>query len=458
MSDIYLLEILLTDQTKKKSSLIHNKTPFRKSIFLKLLISIIVAGILINILVIMFFRSIFRSAQTGILSKNLNQYVQYIIRDLGSPPSFDKAFIKSKELSIQIRYESKSNSWSTSKNVFTLKEINTFKDFNINNSYFKRRQFIKVVPAEEGYLIFQLNLSRHRAEPDQTRIIILILFLSLILIGVYITIKRILKPIKLINQGVNEIISGNLDHQIKISSKDELGNLTFTFNKMTQQIKNMIYSKQQLLLNVSHELRSPITRMKISLEFLNNQKIKSNLKEDINEMEKMVTEIIETERLNSQYGQLNLQSQNIIQIIQEVISNMNNNPPGIILQTSEASLYLSLDRDRIITVFKNILDNALRYSSHQSDPIEISLQNDDNNLKVFIKDYGQGIPQNDLPYIFEPFYRVDKSRSKKTGGYGLGMSICLKIMKEHGGAIDISNNDSNGITVCLHFPKYMNTY
>ncbi len=110
-----------------------------------------------------------------------------------------------------------------------------------------------------------------------------------------------------------------------------------------------------------------------------------------------------------------------------------------------------MDSEPIRIVLKNILDNAFKYSRADSNPIEISIRVDNDSTINKIIDDGPGIPEEDIPQLFEPFYRVDRSRSKMTGGYGLGLSHCNKIMNAHGGTIEISNNKDRGVTVTLSF-------
>ena len=130
-----------------------------------------------------------------------------------------------------------------------------------------------------------------------------------------------------------------------------------------------------------------------------------------------------------------------------------NKTPGIRWVSLPEKLLLNMDAERIRIVFKNLLDNAFKYSRADSNPVEISIRADSNVIKVKIIDDGPGIPEEDIPQLFEPFYRVDRSRSKKTGGYGLGLSLSKKIMDAHGGKIEISNNEDRGVTVTLSFKK-----
>jgi signal transduction histidine kinase len=140
-------------------------------------------------------------------------------------------------------------------------------------------------------------------------------------------------------------------------------------------------------------------------------------------------------------------------IIKEVLQDFQNKSPGIKLTSLLESIFLNVDTDRIKTVLKNVIENSLKYSKSESQPIEISIDEEEKSVVIRIKDHGSGIPKEELPYIFEPFYRIDKSRSKETGGYGLGMSLCKKIMEAHGGTIEISSELNIGTTVILRFEK-----
>jgi signal transduction histidine kinase len=200
-------------------------------------------------------------------------------------------------------------------------------------------------------------------------------------------------------------------------------------------------------------LRSPITRIKLALEFIKEKKTRKNLQDDITEVETKITELMETERLNSQHGKLKLKRTNLHQLLRDLCSDFQNQKPGVKILPFPENINLALDPERIRILFRNILDNTLQHSDPQGYPVEISLREKPDEYTIAVQDFGKGIPEKDLPFIFEPFYRVDKSRSKKTGGYGLGMSLSKKIMEAHGGTIEIISRLKVGTTVFLKFKK-----
>jgi len=299
------------------------------------------------------------------------------------------------------------------------------------------------------FSMFMFNKTPAEAAPVHRVFFYLMLTLVVIvLIVAHIFIRDLLKPLKELRRGVNRISSGDLDVELPVMGKDELGSLTESFNTMTKRIRGMIKARDQLLLDVSHELRSPITRIKVALEFLPEDEKKSSIHADLEEMETMITEILESERLKN--GRLELRECDLIGLINEVAGNLEGQPPGITLDPMPASLPKKIDEKRIKAVLQNVLENAAKYATPESKPVRVSCDTNDGVVTIRIRDDGRGIPEEELPYIFEPFYRVDRSRSKETGGYGLGLSMCKRIMEAHNGSIEAENNiGGRGVTVTV---------
>jgi signal transduction histidine kinase len=129
-----------------------------------------------------------------------------------------------------------------------------------------------------------------------------------------------------------------------------------------------------------------------------------------------------------------------------------NQPPGIEMVEFPGEVMAKVDSEQIKTVFENVINNAIKYSRPDSGPIRIFYKSVESYAVIRIADKGIGIPQEELSQIFEPFYRVDKSRAKDTGGYGLGLSLCKTIMEAHDGKIEIQSRPEEGTTVSLFFP------
>jgi signal transduction histidine kinase len=265
-------------------------------------------------------------------------------------------------------------------------------------------------------------------------------------------IRKILKPLSLLNDAVEEIGKGNLEQRISIDSDDEFGSLANAINFMTADLKKMIEARDQLLLSVSHELRTPVTRARIALEMIPDSSEKKSIEGDLKEMEHLITGILESERLKNGSIKLNLSHIKLAEMLPDIMSGYHTEKDRIVLFPVSDDLEIFADKILMQTVLRNLIENSLKYSAISDKSIEISVIRRDEVIIIQIEDYGHGIPSDKLPFIFEPFYRVDESRSKKTGGYGLGLHLCKQIMDLHKAQIEVKNKpDSSGIIVSLFF-------
>lgn len=425
----------------------------RSSIFIKLVMIIIAANIIAIITVVELFE-IYIDKQLISFNHNVTRYADYLVNEIGTPPDTLKARKISNELSVKIFYEDKTFKWSSHTDILSSQEYNLFYKKGEEGLHIEKIShgiWMSLHTTSTGRYLFVFHVEEINYYKKVLGFL-LVVILTLISTFSYFLIRRVLRPINWLAKGVEEISKENLSYQVRRGGSDELGALAKSFNSMTKRIREMIKSKEQLLLDVSHELRSPLTRVKVALESIPQDKTKESISEDLDEIEKMITNILETERLNSSHGKLYLKETNISEILREVVQGFQDKHPGVINLASE-DIQLKIDVDRVKIVLKNVIENALKYSSSESRPVEVSMTNEEKFVVIQIKDHGDGIPQEEIPYIFEPFYRIDKSRSKETGGYGLGLSLCKKIMEAHGGMIVINSTPGDGTMVILKFPK-----
>ena len=432
--------------------------PIRKifhSVFIRLLFVIMAAGICLNLLMGGMFHWVYKSLSQTPLQRNLIQYAQYLITDLGSPPSLARAQVLSKKSDLAIRFEGKETSWATAPDIPAL-DLHRWRVWHADERVIIGRirgHHLVVIDHELGRFTFDLPALRDRPIRYYPLILMLFVFSAIILTGVYLTVRRILKPLRGLSEGVTQVGSGNLQYQVPVAGANEFIQLAQGFNAMTMRIRRMVQAKEQLLRDVSHELRSPLTRIKVALEFLPKGRARTSIAEDLQEMETMIGDMLEAfGTLNTELT-LHLKPVNLIDLIKQTVKDLEQTPPGIQMDDLPPKINLSIDLERIKTVFRNILTNAIKYSLPESAPVSIALDQNDNVFIVRIRDHGMGIPKKSQPFIFEPFYRVDKSRVRDTGGYGLGLSICKSIMHAHGGNIRIESTPNEGTTVFLSFPK-----
>ena len=278
-----------------------------------------------------------------------------------------------------------------------------------------------------------------------------IVFLVMVLGGM--VLRRMFSPLRMLLRGVQEVSEGNLDFQFPHHGRHgEINYLSDQFNHMVEHIKEMIRSKDQLLLDVSHELRSPLTRLKLALEMTPKGKMRESMLTDVGEMETMLTEILETERLKNGNGKLSLASVDLTSLVAEMVKRYKGRKPGLKLMDGKEKRVVIADETRVKTVLQNVFENALKFSMGQKKAVQIGLETVEDNVRVTVRDFGPGIPADEQERIFEPFYRVDKSRTKETGGYGLGLSLCREIMLAHEGDIHLESKPGRGTQVILKFP------
>ena len=220
---------------------------------------------------------------------------------------------------------------------------------------------------------------------------------------------------------------------------------------MAKRLSEQLTSKEHLLLDMSHELRSPLTRLKVQLEFVPDEEIRESLRADVAEMESMVTAILEEARLRSSAAVLNLEKVELTELIRSVTNDFKDRSPGLVCGALEP-VHVQADREKMRMVLRNLLDNALKHTPKGGDPVAISLAKQKNSVDIVIEDYGEGIPEAALPHLFEPFFRSDSSRSRKTGGYGLGLSLCKAVIDAHKGRIDISSVPGKDTRVLITLP------
>ena len=425
-----------------------------RSIFSKLLAVTVLAGICINIVPPIFF-NIYGFGPIPPLGKNILHHLNYIMDDLGNPPRLDRAKeIVASASSLQIAYEGPNLSWSTVAGIPDFQEVKWQQWEQTPQTQFGKyhnRYFIAVT-RDQGRFVFELEFPSNPAPFEKRLIVIQLAVSTLVLTIAFLAIRRILRPVRWLNQGVYEVSRGNLIHKVPLKKSDELRDLSEAFNDMTGRIRDMLHTKEQLMRDVSHELRSPITRIRVALEFLPDGETKESIRNDIIEMGTMIKAILETARIHHRHSKLNLQRTNLSILLAEVLPEFEAQLPGLHTKDFPTQQTVFVDPDQIKTVFKNIMTNAIKYSNPASAPVHISLKDQPPYIVVQIADNGIGIPQDEMPFIFEPFYRVDKSRSRGTGGFGLGLSLCKTIMDAHNGKIEIESTLNVGTTVRLFFP------
>jgi signal transduction histidine kinase len=387
--------------------------------------------------------------------KSFLRYIDGVPGEIGIPPERKKIKEVAEEYGLLIIYMGPEFEYATEK-YFSITSLPM--DTRKNDETGIKGRYIYAVKkiGEHTFVIASSLFGRRRL--INAFLIFAILFLIFLLLIVHQVIRRILSPIKYLMTGVNKVKQGDFSYTVPVKKHDELGRLSRSFNSMTGMIKKMIKAKEQLLLDVSHELRSPLTRMKVTIEFITDQKIKKSLHEDMREMEVMIREILETERIDQAAESINFIEVDIVSLVRDTADSCSEAAKGltnhrhfqITLEIPHMRIPVKGNPTRLKILFRNIIENALRYSENK--PIHITIKDEEHMVRIIVADRGRGIPAESLPFIFEPFYRTDSSRSRETGGYGLGMYLCKKIVDLHNGEIHISSTPGKGTSVQVELP------
>ena len=381
---------------------------------------------------------------------NVERYIEYLIDDIGDPPDLSIAQQLADQMPFEIRIEGQGVDWTSSPKLRAIAgyefEPAPHPYDNVYFSHHRRDQYLLI--QKQGYqYLFAVDNSFRRG--SERRHWVLFLLLGSILLLLYLLIRRMFRPVEAMSAQVRKIGEGDLKQEIVTDGKGELGMLAAGINRMSAQIKAMLESKSALLLAISHELRSPITRMRVNLELLEESEIQQQLIDDIREMEALIASILESEKLNTSHAPLTLSRCEMLGLVEEVIKA---HPSRNRIRSRLSPVELEVDRLRVKLLIKNLLDNACHYSTEDHGAIEISLSHDQLSVNIEVRDRGIGIKTEDISKVTEPFYRPDSSRQRDTGGYGLGLYLCKLIVEAHGGQIVIESEPGNGTKVIVKLP------
>ncbi len=415
----------------------------RLSIFLKLLAVIVVAVVLIDVAVITAFRLAFDLPEDPPPSPRgyARIVANYLADEIGSPPDTLIARKFAQKLGINIRLETPDFVWlSSTDSDWEVTDSLPLPDSQQRTRPLRQRDRRAVV-VTRGETVFLFKLKD--LPPPQSffsterAVLWLLLFLSLIGIGLFFLLRKMFSPIQTLIDGTKRISAGDFSTLIEVNRRDELGELAQSFNAMSAQIREMLKRERELLLDVSHELRSPLTRMKVALELLPDGAAKTQIQNDINTLNAMLTELLESERLQSSHGSLKQSLFNLAALAEEVKLEFRDDAERITIERQQ-DISLFADQERIRLLLRNLLSNALKYSQ---ETVRVLLSEISDAVVIRVCDKGKGIPKKDLHKIFEPFYRGDSARARLNGegGFGLGLYLCKKIVEAHGGSISVQS-------------------
>ena len=298
------------------------------------------------------------------------------------------------------------------------------------------------IKYEDGY--FKFLVPKDRVTSTSARIFALWITVPAIIMVIIslIFLKNQTRPITNLARAAERFGKGEDIEEFKPSGALEIRQAGHEFDKMRKRIERHLNQRTEMLSGISHDLRTPLTRMKLQLAFLKDKDAADKLTDDINEMEKMLNEYLQF--TSSSYIEKD-EMFNLSELIEEIIKKYNNKN---ISHNLIPRIYINGRKNLINRSLNNLIDNGLKYANK----VEISLTKKNTNLFIIIDDDGPGIPKKEHENVFKPFYKMDKGRNDSKSSVGLGLSIASDIIKSHGGNIMLEKSKFNGLRVKIFLP------
>ncbi|OFE12885.1 hypothetical protein PHACT_06810 [Pseudohongiella acticola] len=378
--------------------------------------------------------------------------VRLLVDAIGIPPDLQRAAELARDLSLTIIIRSPHINWQSDDES----------DLDISSTVFVRtlsddsqmlaagnEQVIRV--ARGGYEYFLNRKAPSLSDYDYIVVYLGLGFALFILFSNYWLVRRLMEPVAKLREGAEKICAGDLGYRVEVTREDELGELTESINHMADSLQSMLEAKRQLLLAISHELRTPVTRAKLQLEFMEDGDLRENLSDDINEIDLLISDLIEAERLSTQHSALILDDVDFADYIRMLAEQFQHYEGGLEVDLPDTDYSMRLDKLRIRLLMANIVNNAIRHGRGQPVTIKVAFEGEQRAVLQII-DQGEGIAAEHLRHITEPFYRVDSARQRNTGGFGLGLYLCNLIVDAHGGTLKIDSQPERGTRVTVSIP------
>ncbi len=401
----------------------------------------------------------------GLISGHLSLHVHYVREDIGVPPNIERALAITRSVPVDIRVSGPDIDWASDPNFPRVEALEfapspKFSDRpdawvdelqGVEFAALDGHNFLKI--TQGGYNIV-VSTPRIADEGDRFGIVPQVLGLGLaFLLCAYFAVSWLFRPIGSIREGAAHIGRGNFDFRISKVRRDQLGDLAADINRLAGDVESMLDAKRALLLGISHELRTPLSRMRLTLEFLEDEENVASLKAEILEMEKIVASLLEAERLTGRHAKLTRTQVVIGELVAELLDDFfARDIERIKVRHPQQPVSAEIDEVRVTLMLKNLVANALRYSKPSDGPVELEFESAAGELVFRVRDHGPGISPQQAARIGEPFYRGDPSRARSSGGAGLGLYLASLVAKAHGGTLALVAVEGPGANFEVRLP------
>ena len=389
-------------------------------------------------------RSALRGGWQDYVRPLVTNYADLLAAEIGTPPDIAKAQALVQRLPLHVRIDGPLVNW----------------DSQPPDPSDEPRRHRFEAPSDTAWQPVRTLADGHRirfgladvSHEDRPRLVGWATLAALLLLTAlaYARVRHLLRPLKDIRAGALRFGQGDFSRPIAPRRDDELGELATQINTMAGNLQQMLDAKRALLLAISHELRSPLTRARLNAELVSEGAERNALLRDLGQMRDLISDLLESERLATGHAALHAETTVLNGLVAELVAEQFADA-GIRLVLDADLPPLALDRTRIRLMLRNLLDNALRHSAGAHSPPEVHTARDGNTLRLTVRDHGPGVPDDQLPQLAEAFYRPDAARQRATGGVGLGLYLCRLVAQAHGGQLAI-RNARPGLEVAVTLP------
>jgi len=400
-----------------------------------------------------------REATRPLLVDYVDRLAAEVAGPPGGPPSVDRARALAERLPLIVRISGPGVNWSSHPGRPGAGARSAAGGPGTDDAAHDTRQADDWHPPEgwealvsrttaDGHLIrFAIDPAAFERRPRLLGVALLALLLLTLL--AWLAVRRLLAPLEAIGAGARRFGAGDFGQPIPVPgprAADELGELAGTINTMGRDIHRMLESQRALLLAISHELRSPITRARLNAELLPETpevaEQRDALLRDLHEMADLVGDLLDSERLQRGHAVLQREPTALATLAREVIADLQSRHPAAATVAVDAPARLpdmAVDRARVRLLLRNLLDNALRHGGLGVPPPELRIVAQADGVAIDVRDHGPGVPEDQLAQLAQAFYRPDDARSRAAGGVGLGLYLCRLVAQAHGGTLEVRN-------------------
>ena len=424
-----------------------------KRLFYRALLIVAVPVILLQLIItIVFFDSLWIKTNKGMtkaLINEINTYIEIYNDNIYDKDEITNLFSVYQDLNIEF-FEDESFEYNYDERWFSpidrtlrreLKSKFGSQDYWFSTTNYKELIDLRI-KNQNGY--FKFLVPKDRVTSSSARIFALWITVPAIIVILIslIFLKNQTRPITKLAKVAEKFGKGEEIEEFKPSGAAEIRQAGYEFDRMRKRILRHLNQRSEMLSGISHDLRTPLTRMKLQIAFIKDKEISQKLADDIIEMEKMLNEYLQF--TSSSYLEKN-ENFDLSNLINETIKKYNNKN---ITSNLTSGIFINGKKNLIKRCINNLIDNGIKYG----EKVNIELIKSSNNLFIKIEDDGPGIDEKEYDNVFKPFYKIDKGRADSKSSVGLGLSIASDIIRSHGGNIKLEKSNMNGLSVKIFLP------